>query len=170
MVIKEMNRNQVINIKIILLTQILMTAGLGKISDEKLHRMSCRREATFKAIQTGFVVKASSSQLISAINITLLPHCARSCIKTDSCKSLVYRKKPATTTEKNCQLLKVEKSSLSNTDIESSAGWTYYEPLQQVCIFCTVQEKIALTFKLDVDTYMLHSSTLILVFALPEWI
>ena len=106
-------------------------------------------------MQTGFALKASSSQLISSVNVLLLPHCARNCIKTDSCKSLVYRKKPETATEKNCQLLKVEKSSLSSSDTESSVGWAYYEPLQQVCIFCNAQEDIALTLELYVDTYML---------------
>ena len=142
-----MNRNQIIIIAIILLTKMLMVADMGKISNKKLHRMNCRKEATFKAMKTGYAVKASSSQLISSINVSLLPHCARNCIKTDSCKSLVYRKKPATTTEKNCQLLKVEKNSLRSSDLEDSVGWTYYEPLQQVRIFSCIENRTTFIFK-----------------------
>ena len=100
--------------------------------EAKISRMGCRNEATFKASGTDFILKASSPQLISQTHAPLLPHCARSCIKANECKSMIYKKKPATKTEKNCHLLKSEKRHLTNSDIQSSLGWIYYQPLQQV--------------------------------------
>ena len=124
--------HHIINIAMILVAQTIMAAGLGQISNQKLHRLSCRKEATFKANGTGFMVKAISSKLISTTNAPLLPHCARRCIRTDDCKSMLFKKKPVTATDSNCQLLKVEKMNLTNDDMENSIGWIYYEPLQQV--------------------------------------
>ena len=124
-----MTWNQVINISFI---AILVITFLHKAKLQKIHRMSCRNEATFKANARDFVVKESSSKLISTIRVLLLPNCARSCIKTTGCKSLFFKKNATTSTEKNCQLLNVEKSNLTSYDIQNMTGWVYYVPLQQV--------------------------------------
>ena len=126
-----MTRNQIINV-LLFLIQLPIAAYCCNITLRKIHRMFCRNEATFKSFDKDFMVKLNSSKLISSITAPLLPDCARSCIKHSGCKSLIYKKKPATTTELNCQLLDVEKSSLANDDIGNSVGWIYYEPLQQV--------------------------------------
>ena len=99
---------------------------------EKIHRMGCRNEATFKAKSRNMRVKEGSSKIISIINVHLLPNCARSCIKTNGCKSLSFKKNLSTPTEKNCQLLNVERSNLTTSDIENNTRWIYYEPLNQV--------------------------------------
>ena len=124
-----MARNQVINISSII---ILVIAFLHNAKLQKIHRMSCRNEATFKANARDFVVKESSAKLISTIKALLLPNCARSCIKTSECKSFLFKKNTTLSTEKNCQLLNVEKNNLTSGDIQGMAGWVYYEPLQQV--------------------------------------
>ena len=128
-----MAQNQIINISFI---TILVIAFFHKVKLQKIHRMSCRNEATFKANARDFVVKESSSKLISTIRVLLLPNCARSCIKTTGCKSLFFKKNATTSAEKNCQLLNVEKSYLTSDDIQSMTGWIYYEPLQQVQFKC----------------------------------
>ena len=130
-----MGSDHIINVAMIFVAQALMAAGLGQISNQKLHRLSCRKEATFKANGTGFMVKASSSKLISTSHTPWLASCARTCIQTDDCKSMLFKRKPAMATDSNCQTLKVEKMSLASDDMENSIGWTYYEPLQQVCNF-----------------------------------
>ena len=124
---------QIINI-LFFVAQGLPIASSGKISSNKINRMSCRNEATFKAIDRGFKVKESSAKLISTTNVPFLPNCARSCIKASGCKSAIYKKNPTTATERNCQLLNVEKISLTNDDKQSSSGWIYYEPLHQVSL------------------------------------
>ena len=126
-----MGRYYIISIGMILISLIPMIAALGKITSQPIHRMSCRKEATFKANGTGFTVKASSSKLIATANVPLLPHCARRCVNTGNCKSLVYKKQPVVVTDINCQILKVEKMNLTNDDIEHSVGWIYFVPLQQ---------------------------------------
>ena len=78
------------------------------------------------------MVKASSSKLISTTSVPSLTQCLRSCIRNDDCKSMVYKKKPATTKEKNCQILNVERSNLTNDDMVASTGWEYYEPVKTV--------------------------------------
>ena len=128
---RKMTRNQIINV-LLFLIQLPIAAYCGEIANQKIHRMSCRNEAIFKKFGGDFMVKSSSSKLISSITARLLPDCARSCIKHSRCKSLIYKKKPATKTELNCQLLDVEKFFLANDDIKYSVGWIYYEPLQQV--------------------------------------
>ena len=124
-----MARNQGINVAFI---TILVIAFVHKAKLQKIHRMSCRNEATFKANARDFVVKESSSKLISTIRVLLLPNCARSCIKTTGCQSLLFKKNTTISTEKNCQLLNVEKSNVPSDDIQSMTGWVYYQALQQV--------------------------------------
>ena len=128
-----MARKQVINISVIM---ILVMAFLHKSKLQKIHRMSCRNEATFKANGRDFVVKESSSKLISTIKALLLANCARSCIKTSECKSFLFKKNATLSTEKNCQLLNVEKNNLTSYDMQNMTGWVYYEPLQQVQFGC----------------------------------
>ena len=115
-----------------LVCYVTLNALCCEALSSKISRMGCRNEATFKASGTDFILKASSPKLISTAHAPLLPHCARSCIRANECKSMIYKKKPATKTEKNCQLLKSEKRNLTNSDTESSLGWMYYQPLQQV--------------------------------------
>ena len=104
----------------------------------KISRMGCRNEAIFKASGTGFILKANSPQLISTTYAPLLTHCARSCIKSNICMSMIYKRKLVNKAEKNCQMLKSEKQNFTNSEIESSLGWIYYQPLQQVCTFILV--------------------------------
>ena len=126
-----MGPKQVINI-VLIIPVTLSIFSLCEVLSQKIHRMNCRNEATLKAIDKDFMVKESSSKFISSTSVLLLPHCARNCLKTSECKSVIYKKIPATPTEKNCQILNVEKSALVSNDKQSSAGWIYYEPLQQV--------------------------------------
>lgn len=126
-----MDRNQIINIALFI-PLIFIEVSSGTVTTKKIHRSSCHNEATFKSNGKDFKAKASSSKLISSTNAPLLSHCARSCIRHNGCNSLIYKKNPSTTSEHNCQLLNVEKSSLVNDDTEHSIGWIYYYPLQQV--------------------------------------
>ena len=126
-----MNPNRIINM-VLPINNILLVIGLYQVHSQKIHRRNCRNEAIFKANGTSFVVKANSSTLIVTMNAPLLPNCARRCIKTNGCKSVIYKKEPATPTERNCQILNAEKADLTGDEIESSTGWIYYEPLQQV--------------------------------------
>ena len=135
-----MGSYHIINVGMVLLALIPIIGALGKITSQPIHRMSCRKEATFKANGTGFILKPSSSKLISTTNAPLLPHCARLCTNTDNCKSLVYKKQPSVVTDNNCQILTVEKMNLAKDDIENSVGWIYYEPLQQAGRFCYLEK------------------------------
>ena len=119
--------------KAFLIFYITVNVLCREVLSSKISRMSCRNEATFKANGTDFILKVSSPQLISTTYASSLTHCARSCIKSNTCKSMIYKKKSAQKTEKNCQLLKSEKQNLTNSDFESSLDWIYYQPLQQVC-------------------------------------
>ena len=94
--------------------------------------MSCRNEATFKAKHNGFALIAGSSKLTTTRRAVELSLCARSCITSSVCKSVVYKKTTKASTEVNCQLLNAEKSELNSSDLQDVAGWTYYEPLKQV--------------------------------------
>ena len=126
----------IINIAIAILVQTHTTA---ETKSQKIHRSICHSEATFKANGTNFMIKADSSKLISTTNAPSLAHCARSCIRKDRCKSMVYRKKSTITNEKNCQILSAEKGELASGDRETSTGWIYYDPLKQACTFtCSV--------------------------------
>ena len=125
-----MNSNKIINISIAIVLQVLTSV---EATSQKFHRSSCHREATFKANGGNFMVKASSSKLISTTSVPSLAQCSRSCVRNDDCKSMVYKKKPATTKEKNCQILNVERSKLTNDDMVASTGWQYYEPVKMVC-------------------------------------
>ena len=112
--------------------KILFLAILCKVELEKITRLSCRNEGTFKASGKDRIIKASSSILISNVKVASLAYCARNCIKANKCKSFVFKKNAATAFEKNCQLLNAEGSNVSLDEIQNSAGWIYYEPLQQV--------------------------------------
>ena len=57
-----------LSIGILLVFQILIAASFGNITSHKVHRMICRKEATFKANGTGFVVKSNSLKFISTTN------------------------------------------------------------------------------------------------------
>ena len=129
--------NQVINIALPIIN-VLTAICFGNIASQKIHRMSCRKEGTFKANGKDFMVKPSSSRLISTVKAIMLAHCARSCIRTNECESMIYKKKSK---EQNCQLLNVEKSSLANDDIQNSVGWIYYGPLQQVYVSTFIKEE-----------------------------
>ena len=134
-----MKKYQVVSIVIAILVQILTTAD-AKI--QKFHRNSCHKEANFKANGKNFMIKASSSKLISTINAPFLAHCARSCIRKDRCKSMVFKKKSTIMNENNCQILIAEKSEFTIDDTETSTGWKYYHPLKQACKFnCHVKER-----------------------------
>ena len=117
--------NQIVNIGL-LLANMLITTYFVNIRSQNT---SCRNEANFRALGTGFAVKTKSSKLISTKNALSLSYCALKCINTNGCKSMLYNK---TSTKQNCQLLNVEKRSLANEDIQNSIGWDYYEPLPQV--------------------------------------
>ena len=133
----DMHGNHIINIAL-LIVNVLVAICFDKITSQKIHRMNCRKEATFKANGKDFMVKSSSSKLVSTITTPLLPHCARSCLRKNECKSVVHKK---SITEQNCQMLNVEKSSLANDDIQNSVGWIYYEPLQQVYFSTFINEE-----------------------------
>ena len=122
----------VIHIGIILTVQLLIVAGFGQVSSQKLHRLSCRKEATFRANGTGFMVQASASKIISASYTPLLSRCARRCIRTGDCKSLLHKGKYVMATDGNCQILRVEKMNLTDDNIEMSMEWKFYELLRQV--------------------------------------
>ena len=123
--------DQIINIVLVII-HIAIVINSHQVISNKIHRTSCRSEATFKANATNFVVKEGSLKLNATINAPSLSHCAKSCIRTSVCKSANFKKKTSARTEKNCQLLTVEKAGLAHNDISISTGWIYYEPLLQV--------------------------------------
>ena len=132
-----MASSQIINISLLLIP-ILTTTCFTSVRSQSTTRLSGRKEAILKLNGKDFAVKTSSSKLISTINGFLLSYCALNCINTNGCKSVLYNKK---STEQNCQLLNVEKRSLSNEDIQNSVGWDYYEPLPQVYVSTFINEE-----------------------------
>lgn len=111
---------------------IILFIVLHEVHLQKVNRMSCRREATFKAKHNGFALRNGSTKLVLTSRKSNLELCARSCTNSSMCKAMIYKKTIVASKEINCQLLNTEKPEISTNDFLNGTGWTYYEPLNQV--------------------------------------
>ena len=69
--------------------------------------------------------------LISDMRVAGVRLCIKRCVRENECASVNF-KVAVTLLEKNCELLKISKST--NVDgLTSSSGWMHYEPVSQVC-------------------------------------
>ncbi len=94
----------------------------------QIHRSACRRDALFKATEKG---KKLVGDIAASVHVTSLAFCARRCSTFPTCRTLNYKKKPLSSEDLNCQLLKVTKSNAGVT-LSAVAGWNHYEPITQV--------------------------------------
>eukprot|EP00794_Sanderia_malayensis_P002969 gene2969-3422_t len=97
-----------------------------------IYRSSCRRDALFKATDTDKKLSGQTANLITSTHVESLPLCARMCVQEEmkQCRSINYKKNPASKSDNNCQILNIDKNSTTAV-LHQSAGWKHYEPVQQ---------------------------------------
>lgn len=100
-------------------------------NQSRIHRSACRRDALFKLTDTNQKLSGVTANLVGSSHVKDLSFCVRNCIKPLSCRSVNYKKNPATNAENNCELLDILKSS-SGVVLTSAPGWKHYEPIAQV--------------------------------------
>ena len=90
-----------------------------------IYRSNCRRYGVFKVHTRN---KKLTTGIIATINADYLAQCARTCLRTASCKAINY-KLAFSNHESNCEIL----SSSSDTaeTLQAVAGWNFYKPLTQ---------------------------------------
>ena len=95
-----------------------------------IHRLQCRRDATFKLTDRDKKLTGQENNIIQQSKESTLSKCARKCLHTNNCITINFKKpNQGLSQEDNCQLLNILKV---NGSMVTSKGWNHYEPSKQV--------------------------------------
>ncbi len=124
--------NYIFTVSALLLYNTILSASVFN-NGHKIHRSSCRKDALFKLTDRNKKLQGQASNVIGSSRVKSLPLCVKLCMQPPNCRSINYKSEPGSNTEKNCQLLDIDKSN-STAQLTEAAGWKHYEPVSQVIV------------------------------------